>query len=222
MILTKARVRMGSYMALLVALLGFFFLHALVEERGGSIGWLPLLLFTVILFATLGGATETRRQLYVMICLFASLAAAEVAVGLLDSRAAWILARGLHLAFMLYAVRVILGHVFRTSAVTSDMILGSVCGYLLLGFVFHDAYLLLEELQPGSFRGAADIAGSGGYFSLVTLTTLGYGDTVPVKAVARSLAAIEAVVGQFYIAVIVARLVAAHYATHGRQAKEGR
>ena len=75
-----------------------------------------------------------------------------------------------------------------------------------LGSIFGVGYSLLDHLAPGSFGGLLDLAG-GFYFSFVTLATLGYGDIVPVSDTARGLAIVEAVAGQMYLAVLVARLV---------------
>ena len=85
--------------------------------------------------------------------------------------------------------------------------------YLLIGLFFGLAYSVLEKVAPGSFALAGqplagDLREAGAiYFSFVTLATLGYGDIVPLTATARGLAVIEAIGGQLYIAVLVARLV---------------
>ena len=85
-----------------------------------------------------------------------------------------------------------------------------VC-FLLLGLCWAFIYALIEVLNPGSFSVASiTTAGSSSaytYFSFVTLTTLGYGDISPVAQVARSFAILEAITGQMYLAVLVARLV---------------
>jgi Ion channel len=109
----------------------------------------------------------------------------------------------------------ILIHVFRRSAVTLDGIFAAVSAYLLIAFAFAYVYLFLVMSAPDSFRFPAPIAGiadpgldaSMMYFSFVTLATLGYGDILPYAEAARMVAVIEAVVGQFYVAVIVALLV---------------
>jgi hypothetical protein len=101
-------------------------------------------------------------------------------------------------------------------SVTRGRIYGLVNLYLLLGLFYFAIFNLIETVQPGSFRETV-LPGSDGisrhallYLSLVTLTTLGYGDVVPVSHPARMLAALEAVTGVLYIAITVARLVAAY------------
>jgi voltage-gated potassium channel len=101
--------------------------------------------------------------------------------------------------------------------VTGDAIFGAVCGYLLLGIIWSLLYYAVETAAPGSFnlpasRGTADAAahldrGSLSYYSFITLATVGYGDITPHTPLARTLAWLEAIVGQFYLAILVAGLV---------------
>jgi len=108
---------------------------------------------------------------------------------------------------------------FRQIAVGNDIslnrIVGAVCVYLLLGVMWSIAYNVLEYLQPDSFKGLTELVSPVWnpdwiYFSFVTITTLGYGDITPLTQTARSLTVAEAIVGQFYIAVLVAGLVSAY------------
>ena len=101
------------------------------------------------------------------------------------------------------------------SDISPNRIVGAVCVYLLLGVMWSIAYSVLEYLQPGSFKGLTELATPAWnpdwiYFSFVTITTLGYGDITPLTQTARSLSFAEAIVGQFYIAVLVAGLVSAY------------
>jgi hypothetical protein len=124
--------------------------------------------------------------------------------------------------FLVYIAAVILHEILDEDRVTLDTIFGGVCVYVMLGIVWVVIYTSLELFTPGSFLvgGAAlqDIhAGQLDYrfdeftyFSFVTMTTLGYGDIVPTTGPARAFAAAEAIVGQLYVAIFVARLVALH------------
>jgi len=99
--------------------------------------------------------------------------------------------------------------------ISPNRIIGAICIYLLLGVIWSIAYSVTEHWQPGSFHGLTEQVSATWnrdwvYYSFVTLTTLGYGDITPVSQTARSLSLIEAVVGQFYIAVLVAGLVSAY------------
>lgn len=117
----------------------------------------------------------------------------------------------------------ILIHIVAEESVTMDLIYGSACVYFLIGFVWAIGYGLIELLIPGSFSVGGhvltrmDYLGQYGflndnlsYFSFITLTTLGYGDILPLSPPAKAAASLEAVVGQLYIALLVARLVGLH------------
>jgi voltage-gated potassium channel Kch len=94
--------------------------------------------------------------------------------------------------------------------------------YLNLATIFAAAYTLIWELSPVAFANLPIATGGPGelatmtYFSLTTLTTTGYGDIVPIDPFARSLANLESLLGQFYLAITVARLVTLELADRRR------
>jgi hypothetical protein len=104
--------------------------------------------------------------------------------------------------------------VLRAPAVDTEVLCASISAYLLLGLAWTFAYWLVAELIPGAFaiNAATGVASSmkgfnGLYFSFITLCTVGYGDITPVANVAKMLAAMEAMTGLLYVAVLIARLV---------------
>lgn len=104
---------------------------------------------------------------------------------------------------------VVLTMVLRPGTVTGRRIQGAVAAYLLLGLAWAAAYALVAQVEPAAFRGADASRGAQWiYYSLITLTTTGYGDITPVHPVAQSLAGAEAFTGQVYVGVLIARLVA--------------
>jgi hypothetical protein len=116
--------------------------------------------------------------------------------------------------FVVYIVYHILRDVMSAQRVTVETLKGAICIYLLMGAAWSIAYEFLEYAQPGSFSfpstasvSAVEASESLYYFSFVTLTTLGYGDITPVSRYARHLAMLEAIVGQLFVAVMIARLV---------------
>jgi hypothetical protein len=119
--------------------------------------------------------------------------------------------------FLLGASVLIVKSLFSARTLTFDSILGALCGYLFLGLAWAVLYSLIEGFRPGSFQISPKLVTGGEpahplphvltYFSFVTLTTVGYGDISPVSPAARTLSWVEAVTGQFYLAVIVAGLV---------------
>jgi hypothetical protein len=118
--------------------------------------------------------------------------------------------RGTSLLSLLLFLVVVLGQTLRSGPITFHRIQGAVAAYLLLGVIWAEAYALVALLHPGAFSGPLNLAdGPRGwfYFSFVTLTTVGYGDVLPVHPVARSLAILEAATGPLYLAILIARLV---------------
>ncbi len=116
--------------------------------------------------------------------------------------------------FVTAMIGVVLVRSLREGKVTVHRISGAVAAYLLCGLLFAHAFALVDRLNPGSFSAAAGVFRASGdwsgylYCSMVTLATLGYGDITPLHPAARSLATLEAFVGQLYPAILIARLVA--------------
>ena len=116
----------------------------------------------------------------------------------------------LNLSIFLYAVGYLLLTIARSRIVDEKVILDAVSGYLLLGLAAATLVMNLQEMDAGSFsfpHPESLQTGDGIYFSFVTLSTLGYGDIVPLTAPARSVATLTSVAGQLYVAIIVALLV---------------
>src|SRR5215831_2667941 len=118
-----------------------------------------------------------------------------------------------------YATLVILRNIFEHRVVRVDDVLGAVCGYLLAAGAWSNLFMLIEMFVPGSFSVGPGF-GAGGdtwygriamlnYVSLGSLTSLGSGEVVPIRPPVTMLTTLEAVFGQFYIAVVVAQLVGA-------------
>lgn len=126
------------------------------------------------------------------------------------------------LAILIIAL-VLLAQVFRAGPVTHLRIQGAIAVYLLFGMGWAHAYTIAGALIPGSFNysgGELSTVQDWAYYSFVTLTTLGYGDIVPVRPVARNLAVGEALTGQLYLAVMIARLVAMEVITWQQKATQ--
>jgi len=144
----------------------------------------------------------------------------------LDENALLIASQSILFVFLLLAMFNVLRQVAIGNDITPNRIVGAICVYLMLGVMWSIAYSALEFLQPGSFNGLTDLDthaldADWIYFSFVTITTLGYGDILPVSQAARSLSLSEAIVGQFYIAVLVAGLVSAYMTTKSGSNDQG-
>ena len=131
--------------------------------------------------------------------------------------ASWLFPVGAHevwrgvsaLAILVPLCIVILTLVLRSGPVTRHRIEGAIAVYVLLGLTWAQAYELVALGYDGAFSVPVEGDGFTGwiYYSFVTLTTMGYGDITPVHPVARSLAVLEALTGQLYPAILLARLV---------------
>jgi hypothetical protein len=121
--------------------------------------------------------------------------------------------------FLTVTVVALVSRLFTVKSVTFDIISAAICAYLLIGVAWAYAFALVELRNPGSFSIALFQKSAGGgspllpslhnftYYSFVCLTTTGFGDITPVSEGARSLSVMEAVFGQLYMAILVARLV---------------
>jgi hypothetical protein len=121
----------------------------------------------------------------------------------------------LKLIFFGYVMARIVWHVLHDRSVTLDTIAGTACAYMLLGVVWGNLFQLVEHVSPGSFDLPSgwtigpekDPRAALMYFSFVTLTTVGYGDIKPANLGAGGLCVCEAIVGQLYLAIMIARMV---------------
>jgi voltage-gated potassium channel len=120
--------------------------------------------------------------------------------------------------FCLISIVIAIKHILFSGKITLNKIMGSICIYLLIGVLWGLMYIFISYIEPNSFDGLSinnhqtwDYI----YYSFVTLTTLGYGDINPIVPVARSLAYLEAICGQFYLAILVASLVGAYLTERG-------
>lgn len=118
-----------------------------------------------------------------------------------------------YIIFLMLTISLAIRQVVRSGPINANRVIGVICIYLLLGLVWSLIYVLINMFIPDSF--SIQIGGSPFeqaqpflYYSFVTLTTLGYGDISPLGETARALSTIEAILGQFYIAILVAGAVA--------------
>lgn len=118
--------------------------------------------------------------------------------------------------FFFYAVVCveIIQQVWRAPVVNKNVIIGLMSGYISLGLLAFFMFLAIETANPGSFSGIQEIAAQGesyidamAYYSYITLLTIGYGEIVPLTAIARKAAVLTGLVGQFYMVIITAIVV---------------
>lgn len=226
--------RHNRFAVLLLGLVSLLFYSAIIEAFAKdshslviriAVGGILAYLIVAATFAV--GSTSKSSRTVVM------LAIPTIVLEILDVSTlrddTQILSHGFGMLFLGYVIVQLLGLVFQSRRVTADTIFASLCAYLLLATFWMYAYSLLELFDEGAFfysmmsdqprimRLGAEPAGIELYYSLVTMTTLGFGDIVPVSPAARSLTSLQAVVGQLYLAVLVARLVGLHVAESVRR-----
>ncbi|HEY7318728.1 MAG TPA: potassium channel family protein [Candidatus Binatia bacterium] len=208
------RFRRFTSVQLLIALALLFFFFPFVEEvKGGDI--VAAVLLSLVLVCAVVAVADRKRVLVIAVALSIPAIAGR-----------WIsyfhpdlvpppvfLVSGLLL--IAFVVTSLLRFVLRAPSVDVDVLCASISAYLMLGIMWTIAYWLVDQLTPGgafAFNMTGDRQSMRGfnafYFSFITLSTVGYGDITPVSKVARTLAAMEAMTGLLYVAVLIARLVA--------------
>ncbi len=172
---------------------------------------LAVLVFCASLYAVLGRGRVTLFAFLLGVPAIAIHIAN--AVGYLRS---WqLISLVLGVAFLAFVTAVFIWTVVSAPSVTGDTLAGAVAAYLLVGITYGLAYGLIAHLSPESFRetvipGRVVQPSEFIFFSFVTLTTVGYGDIVPLGAHARSVVILEAVTGIMYPAVLIGRLIGLH------------
>jgi ion channel len=206
---------------LLISLLVIFIVSPFVAPFYYGPTVLNVIAAIVLLAATYA---VSRRRSFLIISLSLSIFSIAMTFWLAAAPGHWlvIISHGSLVIVIVFFVVAILSYVLGSGRVTWDKIYGAICAYLLLGYAWPFAYSLIEELQPGSFVSTmstmpADLVGRVmqlRYFSFVTLATVGYGDIVPHTPAARTMALLEAMLGQFYLVALIGRLIGLHI-VHG-------
>lgn len=198
-----------SYASLLVLLLANFLLLELVDDpRWGAAGStvLSAVALVVAISDPVAGGRVTRLQLVsIAACVVLSpivfFVNSSELVGL-----TYLLPVGL---LVTATLPVTLHRVIRHRRVTSETVLGALCSYVLLGFLFAFVYLAVNDLRDGPFfaQPGPHEQSEYVYFSFVALTTLGFGDLSPSVGLPQGLTVLEALLGQVFLVTLVARLV---------------
>jgi len=173
-----------------------------------------LVLFAVLL---LGLFALTRNNITRIVLGGIILVAISVRLARFVFGAPWLLGWDILLSLVasIAFVSTTMRYAYKKGPVTSQRVQAAVAAYLLIILAFALGYMLISFLIPGAFEFAEKAPNIDDprseyilhYFSISTITTLGYGDIVPVHPFARTLATVEALVGQLFPAILLARLV---------------
>jgi hypothetical protein len=218
-LLSRIKFRRFSTVQLLIVLGVFFTSAPFVEEiKGGDI--IVSILFSLVLLSGVVAVAARKRVLLIAIVLAIPGIAGRWINHFrpdLIPPAVFLVAGLVLIAFV---IAHLLGFILRAPVVTGEVLCASISAYLMLGLTWAMAYWLVDRLTPGgafSFNTKAGPRSSEGftgfYFSFMTLSTVGYGDITPVSRLARLLAAMEAMTGLLYVAVLIARLVSVYSAS---------
>lgn len=193
-------------LALLLVMLVSPFLESTLLHR-----FFMVVLFALVLLAAIVIAGDRRRHRVTALTIGLPWMAINLLALHWDIPAVEIYANILACLFSAYVLLIVIGHILRAESVDLNILLGAASGYLLIALTWTTSYLLIFGLDPDAF---SLVHGEGRpyfhqflYFSLTTMTTVGYGDITPVNPFAQIWATMEAVVGTLYIALLVARLV---------------
>lgn len=216
----------GNFAYLLSSLLGFLFLIAVLAQYP-QIGGDQVMMFALELTLVVGIWSLARHRFWFMFgLLLIAIGAVNIILDLIIQHS-WapyvnfIIA----LLFYLFTTGLAFRSLFTGERIDLNMIMGSICVYILVGISWSILYFFESVIHSGAFNGInltstkeqfTDLL----YYSFVTLSTLGYGDITPVTPIARTLAYIEALFGQFYIAILVASFVGLHI-SRGDKQKDG-
>lgn len=193
--------------------------------------WLLDVLLLLVLIAAVPAVAQTRRRMVIAMLVGLPGAVAICSQYITDDTATLRMLTDLLIGgFLVYVACSLLVVVLKAKEITTDMIFAALCVYLLLGVIWSLLYLALFLSGTGTPEVAhfripdefmADDEGNllsiFTYYSFVTLTTLGYGDMTPISPAARTVAWLEALIGQLFVAVLIARLVGLHIAARARE-----
>ena len=198
-----------KYMLLLIVLMFNLFVQPLAHGK-----WVSHIIYEILVIVLMAGICLVVFEKWSerLVALFAAIPAAY-AVTVHNS----LLWHAIVSGFLEYAVFVILRNIYRRNSIRSDDLIGAVCGYLMTGIAWGNFYVMIHYFEPNAFQmSPARMAEAVdphsvrfvfNYFSFVTLTTVGYGDIVPIGSIASTVSWLEACFGQFYVAILVAQLI---------------
>jgi Ion channel len=207
-------VRDNRFLVLLILLLSYFVLTPIFEDSPNKIIVRTTLISLVFLAAI--GCLQLKQGKFVSFRWFGILTLISGWIPLVTELPALLITSAAFRILFFAGVTVALIYQIAASReVALSTIVGAIDGYLLLGFMAAAALTISELASPGSVKSAGStLAGTDFvYFAFITMTTVGYGDIVPVSPAARSLAILIAVFGQLYIAILISLLVGKYLST---------
>jgi len=208
----SAKLQLRPDLLLLLSLLLVILLNPVLDHGGwrrlvlGALMFIPVILSTVRL-------SQIRVRIGPALLLMLGTVVFTIASNIFANRVLHGIRWGFLAAFFALTAARLFSHLQNSRFISQAHLYTAVSIYLLLGATWAALYGVMEALHPGSFQlgtNSTDRQSDLLYFSLVTLSTVGYGDIVPLTGEARMLAALEGVTGVLYIAITVAILVSSY------------
>ena len=209
----------NNFLYLIVSLVILLLAGALVDQFPTDLGPHILQAVTVITLASgVVGLRASRLLVRTGFGFTASVLLIVVLGILLDVAGLSYLHLFVLVLYYVWATWLAAKQVLFTGSIGTNEIVGAISIYLLIGLIWGLLYLFMAQASPGAFNGLEQAVwyenfADAAYYSFVTLTTLGYGDISPVSPVARFLVYMEAIVGVFYMAILVASLIGVRIST---------
>jgi len=209
------------YRNIFVALIAVILVDALAPNAVARGRFADLMVAAVLLAALFETVRSRHNAIWAMALGVPAVVVRLAAAFRPDTTAQNTTVLGLTAVFFVFLIWNLLHDLNTGNRSTSERIFGAMCAYVFIGLLFALVFSHLEYRDPGSFYISNDLLAENvakessqlnvfTYFSFVTMTTLGYGDVTPISEHARTLAWLEALIGQLYLAVMVAGFVAIH------------
>ena len=198
----------NRYFYLLAATMLQVFLASFFPDRGNML--INQMTFSIFMLANINFIRYNRRTKFYLV----GFAAIGIALAWIPAQSelgqkVFVAERILVMLFLSVIISMIISSIVRSKIVNVNMILGVITIYILFGMVAGEVNQLIYHLDPHAFNGNLNPEDPANlrYFSFVTMTTLGYGDIVPASQMARASAVFFSLVGQIYLAVVIALIV---------------
>ncbi|MEL7348526.1 MAG: potassium channel family protein [Pseudomonadota bacterium] len=208
--LMAATVDRWRFSLLLTLLIGAFFFEPVVQVWGQ---WErpQLVLYAAIFAAVVHLSRDTMGYAPLGFLTIGAWLAATAVAQVSEAPALWALALAITIALVAWITACTISLLLLEAKADGDALAGAVFGYFLMALLWAVLYVALHFVAPGaiSLSDEASVSNDLLYFSLVTLTTLGYGDILPVAPVAKIMAGIQAAIGTLYLAILIGRIVGA-------------
>lgn len=201
-----------KYNHLLIGMFVLFLVAPLYLMTGLKFPLVGFIFFTIIQLALKATIDNKKRlliyRLIVLVALICVLYSQHVSTRL--SNVLYVTGRSIYIVFLVITIRLFMGRIIAAERVTADKVKGGICLYFLAGVVWSFLYEVIYCFDSTAFQIEKADPLNFVYYSYSTLTSLGIGDIVPTNQFAVSLTCLEAIAGQMFLAVFIARLIGLH------------